>query len=190
MALLVATLGDLPVEARQGCLELAPPRVGEHLLEDVNVLSHVVQDVHARRRVIEVEAAHRVLDEGLELPQGQPVRQVRVSAKQRTGRRGVDATGFDEVVPLAKDIKVTGGKDRIVGAGSLKAQGDPELEDTFDRRIRRLRQVAGGIREMTTEQPRNVACCGQVIRSCRGRRRALIHRKSLLFGLTQHHISG
>ena len=27
-------------------------------------------------------------------------------------------------------------------------------------------------------------------RSCRGRRRALIHRKSLLFGLTQHHISG
>ena len=58
MALLVAALGDLAVEARQGCLELATPGVREHLLEDVDVLAHMVQDVHAGRRIVKHQTTH------------------------------------------------------------------------------------------------------------------------------------
>ena len=190
MALLMPALGDLAVETGQRCLKLTPPRIGEHLLEDVDVLTHMVEHVHTSSRVIQHEATHRVLDQGLELPQSQTVGQVSVRAQEGTRGRCINAARFDKLMPATENIQVALRKNLVIGGRSLEAEGDPETEDALDRRIRRLRNVAGGIRQMTTEQLRNVACCGQVIRSCRGRSRALIHRKSLLFELTQHHISG
>ena len=91
---------------------------------------------------------------------------------------------------IALGFQVALRENLVVCGGSLEAKGNPETKNALDRRIRHLREIAGRIRQMTTEKLRNVACCGQFIRSCRGRSRVLIHRKSLLFGLTQHHISG
>ena len=93
-------------------------------------------------------------------------------------------------MPATENLQITLREHLVVGGGSLEAEGNPETKDAFDRRIRQIREIAGLIRQTTSEQLGNVACCGQVIRSCRGRSRVLIHRKSLLFGLTQHHISG
>ena len=150
----------------------------------------MVEHVHASRRVIQHETTHRVLNQSLELPQSQTVSQVSVRAQEGPRGRCINAARFDKLMPATENIQVALRENLIVGGRGLKTEGDPETEDAFDRCIRRLSNVAGGIRQMTTEQLRNVACCGQIIRSCRGRSRALIHRKSLLFELTQHHISG
>ena len=127
MTLLVTALRDLAVKAREGRLELTTPGVHEHLLEDVDVLTHVVEHVHASRRVIQHEPTHRVLHQGLELPQGQAVRQVRVGAQERARRGGIDNAGLDEVVPLTKHVDVTLGEHLLIRIGGLEAQGDPEL---------------------------------------------------------------
>ena len=180
MTLLVTALRDLAVEAREGRLELTSPGVHEHLLENVDVLTHVVEHVHASRRVIQHEPTHRVLHQGLKLPQGEAVGQVGVGTQERARRGGIDNTRLDEVVPLAKHIKVTLGEHRLIRIGGLEAQGDPELQDALDRSVRRLGEVAGRVCEMTTEQLGNVAGCGEVIGSCTERCRTLIHRVSLL----------
>ena len=113
-----------------------------------------------------------------------------IRAQERTGRGCINTARFDEIMPATENFQVALGEYLVIGGGSLEAEGNPETKDAFDRRIRQIRKIAGRIRQMTTEQLGNVACCGQVIRSCMGRSRVLIHRKSLLFGLTQHHISG
>ena len=58
MPFLVPTLGYLAIKTGQGCLELTPPGVCEHLLEDVDVLAHMVQHIHAGRRVIQHQTTH------------------------------------------------------------------------------------------------------------------------------------
>ena len=58
MPLLAPSLRHLTVETGQGCLELAPPGVCKHLLEDVNVLAHMVQHIHAGRRVVQHQTTH------------------------------------------------------------------------------------------------------------------------------------
>ncbi len=71
------------------------------------------------------EAAHRVLDEGLERHRASRS-MVRVGWQR--GRRGVDAPD-SIVVPLAMNVKVPGGKGRVVGWEP--GLGRSELEDTF-----------------------------------------------------------
>ena len=83
-------------------------------------------------------------------------------------------------MPLAKHVQVALGEHRFVRIGGLESQGDPKLHDAFDRSVRGLREVAGRVRETTTEQLRYVAGCGEVIGSAMGRRRTLIHREPLL----------
>ena len=93
-------------------------------------------------------------------------------------------------MPTTENIQVPLGEDLVVGSRSLEAEGNPKTEDALNGRIRRLCDLTGGIQQLTTEKLRNVASCGQLIGSCRGRSRTLIHRRSLLVGPTQHHISG
>ena len=83
MPFLVPALRHLAVETGQGCLELAPPGVCEHLLEDVDVLAHMIEHVHAGRRIVQHQTTHRILDQRLELPEGQAIGQVGVGAQER-----------------------------------------------------------------------------------------------------------
>ena len=127
MTLLVPALRDLTVETRQGRLELTTPGVDEHFLEDVDVLAHMVEHVHTGRRIVQHQAARRVLNQGLVLPQGETVGQVRIGAQERARRGRVDGPRLDEIVPLVQDLKVALGEHLLVRIGSLEAQGDPEL---------------------------------------------------------------
>ena len=160
----MAPLGDLLVEARQQRLQLALPRVDEHALEDLDPGAHVVQDVHAGRGVVEAVAAHRVLDEGLELPQREAVGQVRVRAQQRTGRGRVDGPRLDQVVPLGEHVEIPLGEDDGAGVGGGEAEGAPELVDADDRRARPLGDVVRRVQQGPPQEPRHVAGGGQLVR--------------------------
>ena len=128
----VAQLAELRGVAAGDRGELAPVGVHQLRLEHGRQGREPVEDEQPRGRVVELVPAGHVLDEGLDLPQGEPVGRVPEGAGHGDDGAQVQPVLADQGGGAVDGLGVALGVDRLVRVGVRQAHRGPEAAHDVD----------------------------------------------------------
>ena len=125
----------------------------------------MVEDIHARSRIIEAKATHRIFNKRFNLPQAKAIGQVRVRTKKRTRRCSINRTRSHECRPLKEELRIIFGEDFFFALRGGKAHCDPKIPHFFNGCARHGGNVFNRERLRATQKRRCVGMHGRKIAS-------------------------